>query len=648
MQRRKFLQNTGAIAAGSLLINGIPVRAIAQGGPTFTCQNIADRVYVMINLFGANDTLNTVIPVSQYSTYATNRPTLKIAEAGTANGYIPLDTTLPLNRQSGLHPTLTAFKTLYDAGKLNLVHGVGYQDNNRSHFKSDDLWNTNGDSIPANFNYDSGWAGQLFDYRYPGLLGNPTAQMADPPCVELGSTNGSILFQTSTNKNASILLTANDVGSYYNTLISVGGPTPATFPTSDYGLDTKYIDDVQKVSSAYGQRIQSVFNAGNNSAVAYPSNNYLASQLKTVARLIKGGSKTSMYTVHHYGYDTHGAQVTTGVGNSHLGAHANLLTELSQAVLAFQNDLAALGLEDRVITSTHSEFGRTIDENSGKGTDHGGVSTMFIIGKGVKPGVTGNPIDLGQVYERGLTDLQYDYRRIFSAIMQDFLGNGNQPMTAGRMGNFLANKAPIIAPSYISPESCYINQVALPVTLVSLDAILQDDKKVKVAWKTSSETNCKSFDVEHSTDGNNWKHLGNVNGNNNSSIERVYSFMHTSPASGRNYYRLWQYDYFGSRKMYGPTSVSIKENVGLTMAAFPNPAITDFNITIQAEKAQIGYIQLLDMQGHLLLRMQTPIAQGFNKFNFTTAQLKGFKGQIIIHLRTSMQIERTIKQIIAR
>jgi uncharacterized protein (DUF1501 family) len=645
MQRREFLKNSGKVGVGSLLLNGIPVSGFSSpNSPNFTCQEIRDRILVMVNLFGANDTLNTVVPIQQYDIYAANRPTIKIPDTG-ANKYLVLDTTLPANQQTALHPIMTPFKTLYDQGKLNVVHGVGYLNNNRSHFKSDDLWNTAGDVSPANFNFDSGWAGQLFEFRYPGLLGSTTPALPDPPCVELGSTNGSLLFQTSTNNNASLLLTNSNVSSFYNTLVSVGGISPASFPASDYGLEMKYVDDVQKLSNVYAQRIQTVFNAGNNSTVVYPNSN-IANQLKTVARLIKGGSKSSIYMVHQYGFDTHGAQVVTG--DSTTGLHTNLLKDLTEAVKAFQDDIALLGFEDRVVTATHSEFGRTIDENSGVGTDHGGVSTMFIIGKGVKPGVTGTPIDLSpsKVSDRALTDLQYDYRRVWSALLQDFMGHGIQPMTAARMQDYVATKAPIVATTHIAPPSCYINQIVLPITITYLKANLQPSGIAEVLWETSSESNCKEFEVEHSTDSLFWSILGKVNGNGNSSTPKNYTYLHTNPIVGKNFYRLWQIDLNGSRRQYGPVVLNVKDKAGFTVKNYPNPAIFDFNVTITADKKQKALIQFFDAQGHLLMQDSIVINNGFNKYNYLTNKFGGFKGEMIIYVQTEFNIKKTMKQII--
>ena len=647
MKRRIFLKNSSAVAAGSLILNGIPVQGMAAKAfsPSFTCSDVKDRIFVMVNLFGANDTLNTVIPTNFYSEYAGFRNDIKITGT-TAAPLLTLDTANNIN-PTKLHPIMTPFKELYMQGKLNVVHGVGYANNNRSHFKSDDLWNTAGDTTASNINYNSGWAGQLFDHRYPGLLGSTTPALPDPPCIELGATNGSILFQTANNTNSSVLLTYNNATNYYNTLISVGGPAPATYPATDYGIDLKYINDTQQLANIYAARIQNVFNAGTNtSAVVYP-NTFIANQLKTVARLIKGGSKTNMYTVHQFGFDTHVAQVDAT--NSSAGSHANLLKELTEAVKAFQDDITALGFEDRVITTTHSEFGRTVDQNGGKGTDHGGVSTMFIIGKGVKPGITGSPINLGAAFidDRALTDLQYDYRQVWAAVLQDFMGHDVQPMTAARMNTYLPTKAPIIATSHLVDPTCYINQNnALPITLAYLNAKLLTDGNASIEWQTSSELNCKEFEIQHSMDGSNWNFIGIVDANGNSTISRNYSLIHNAPKPGVNFYRMVQKDFNGKTALYGPVQLRVKDKGGFTVKNYPNPAVFDFYLAITSEIKQRAAVQFYDIQGHLLLQKVINIEKGFNKFNYLTSEFKGYKGELIVYLKTELNQTTTLKQFL--
>lgn len=633
MKRRDFIRSAGVLSLGSFVLNGIPVKG-SPLPPAFSCQDVEGRVFVMINLFGANDTLNTVVPVEQYGLYANARPKIRIMDSG-VHKYLELDKTLPLHQQTALHPVMTSFKELYDEGKLNIVHGVGYPNSNRSHFKSNDLWNTAGDSTPENFNFVSGWAGELFESRYPGVLGNPNASMPDPPCIEMGATSSSLLFQTSSDNNASVLLTNSDVSSYYSSMVGVGGPPPVNLPGGNYGVDIAYIYEIQKLSNTYAQRIQTIFNAGANSTVEYPDT-AIASQLKTVARLIKGGAKSNMYTVHHNGYDTHGVQVVNG--SSHLGIHANLLRDLSEAVKAFMDDIAALGIDDRVIITTHSEFGRTIDENAGMGTDHGGVSTMFVIGKGVRPGITGTPIDLTKTTTRALTDLQYDYRSVWAAVLQDFMGHGPQPMSAARMGAFTSSKAPVIADEYKVAASCYINGALdveagpLPVVVSDFLVRLLPSGRSKISWETRSESNCKEFVVEYSRDNERWATIGAIAGRGDSSVLQHYEMEHDSPSPGVNFYRLWQVSFDGDRQLHGPLQLTVNGGKGIEVKVYPNPAVKDINVAITTNQDQEMLLNIFDIQGHLLHRRQVQAIKGFNKINIPVSTFKRYKGEVMLQI----------------
>jgi hypothetical protein len=144
-------------------------------------------------------------------------------------------------------------------------------------------------------------------------------------------------------------------------------------------------------------------------------NNTLSGQLQIIANLIHGGAKTKVYLVRLGGFDTHAGQVESY--DATMGSHAALLYHISSAMKAFQDDLKARGIDDRVLSVTTSEFGRRIASNGSFGTDHGVGAPLFIFGKSVLPGINGvNP---------NLNDdnvaMQYDYRQVFATIMKDWM-----------------------------------------------------------------------------------------------------------------------------------------------------------------------------------------------------------------------------------
>jgi hypothetical protein len=194
-------------------------------------------------------------------------------------------------------------------------------------------------------------------------------------------------------------------------------------PNTDQGAELNFIIGVEQSVDAYSQRITQVFNAGTNSITSYPTlqGETLSDQLKTIARLIKGGCKTKIYLCQLGGFDLHHNEVVNTATST--GDHANLLNYLSGSVKTFMDDLDGLGLADQVIACTFSEFGRCAAENGSYGTDHGTQAPMFLFGKNVKAGVLGTNVNLSDLTtDHQLKNVQHDYRRIFATLLQDWLG----------------------------------------------------------------------------------------------------------------------------------------------------------------------------------------------------------------------------------
>lgn len=449
MNRRHFLKNSAALGFYPLLAGGLPVRSMAATSPLYLnpCE-VTDRSMVIIFLNGGNDIINTTVPLNQMSEYANFRPDIRLPE----NSLITLDQNLPDAQQIGLHPALSGFKDLYDDGMLSVVQRVGYAQPNKSHFKSLDNWLTGSGGNLSNV--PTGWVGRFFQDRYPGYTGNPFLGEPDPLGILFGNMN-STGFHTFEEHNYEINLSGQDPAGFYTLISSLGGAPLTDFPNTEHGEMLQHIMSIDSSVNVYAQRISETFGNGTN-AVSYPNNN-LGDQLKTIARMLNGGSRTKIFMATTGGFDTHGGEVDPL--DTTQGRHAGLLGGIGSAMTAFQDDLAGLGLDNKVVTVIFSEFGRKIIQNGSYGTDHGTLSSMFVIGKGVEAGVHGDNIDLNIQDNPGApnaSQLQNDYRTVFASLLQEWLGASDNSLNSTFLSPGLINNRPnLINPSNLVPPECY-------------------------------------------------------------------------------------------------------------------------------------------------------------------------------------------------
>jgi len=403
MKRRDFLGK--AIPAGIILptlINGFSMKAFAASSllsaltaaPTET-----DHVFVIIQLNGGNDGLNTVIPLDQYDNLANARSNIIIPK----NKILTLD-----NYNTGLHPALAGLKSLYSEGQLQVVQSVGYPQPNFSHFRATDIWLSASD---ATQNLNSGWIGRYLGEEYQNFpIGYPNTVMPDPLALQIGSFISPAFQGPSVNMGMAI----TDPANFYNLINGIVDPAP----NSNAGKELTYIRQVAQQTQQYADVIKNAA-AKVTSQKAYPADNTLANQLKIVSRLIAGGLKTRMYMVNIGGFDTHAQQVIAGATET--GYHAQLLAKVSDAIKAFMDDLKYLGASRRVVGMTFSEFGRRIKSNSSAGTDHGAAAPLFVFGESVQAGVLGtNPIINSLVNTADNIPMQYDFRSIYSTILESW------------------------------------------------------------------------------------------------------------------------------------------------------------------------------------------------------------------------------------
>lgn len=449
MKRRDFLRLTSLAGSGLLLnLNGIKLHAMEQN---YFLNNLAksssnDRILVLIQLHGGNDGLNMVIPIDGYGHYYNYRPNIAIPQTGSRK-YITLDPNLPGNRQVGLHPDMVAAKAMYDDGKMAIVQNVSYENMNGSHFRSRDIWYMGGD---YNEYFSSGWMGRYLEHLYPGYPeGYPSPQVPDPLAIEIG-TGVSLAFHR--NEGIPMGLSVQDPNAFYNLINSVGGELPISLPDTHAGEEIEYIMQIERQSNNYAERLRDVYNAGTNSSTIYPDlypfvapssaiSNPLAPQLKIVSRLISGGIGTKIFLCRIGGFDTHANQVVNN--NTTMGGHAALLYHISSAVKAFYEDLGNLGLADRVLTMTFSEFGRRVASNASYGTDHGNAAPMLIFGTCLNPGVYGTNPDLLNL-QNGNIPMQHDYRQVFSAVVKDWFGASDAAIEAVEFEDYIDNRVDYI------------------------------------------------------------------------------------------------------------------------------------------------------------------------------------------------------------
>jgi uncharacterized protein (DUF1501 family) len=235
--------------------------------------------------------------------------------------------------------------------------------------------------------------------------------MPDPLGIQIGSTT-SLTFQ---GPSVSMGMSISNPTSFYNLLAGIEDPAP----NNNAGRELKYIRLVAKQTSAYTTVVKAAADAVTQQA-PYPTPNPLADQLKIVARLIKGGLKTKIYQVNYGSFDTHSQQTSTT--DPTVGAHATLLKNVSDAIKAFQDDLKFLGIEERVMGMTFSEFGRRIKSNSSTGTDHGAAAPMFLFGTNVVPKLWGdNPTIPATVNVNDNIPMQYDFRSVYASMLENWL-----------------------------------------------------------------------------------------------------------------------------------------------------------------------------------------------------------------------------------
>ena len=363
-----------------------------------------DPVLVILQLTGANDYLNTIVPYTN-GLYWDNRPKVNIPE----------DLVVPIDDELAFRSDMDSFKGLYDQGKLAIINGIGFEDSPRSHFRAMDIWHT---CEPDKIGID-GWVAKVIRDLDPGgenvLKGVNFGQGLPRAMTMRGVSVTSVNHLATYGVFSSVRSSEQERAQLLDSFARMYAPAIGTGPTMEYlgqtGLDAlKGAAIIKDAPELY------------SSTVEY-GNTAISTALKDVAQVHLAGLGTQVFYTSYGPFDTHFNQS---------GSHAKLWIDVSEAVDGFFADLREHDAGENVVMMVFSEFGRRVRDN-GTGTDHGAAGVAFAIGDRVKGGMYGaypslKPEDLTQ----GDLAPSYDFRGFYSTLVDKWLGLDPVPIVGGQ------------------------------------------------------------------------------------------------------------------------------------------------------------------------------------------------------------------------
>ncbi|KIC02572.1 Twin-arginine translocation pathway signal sequence domain protein precursor [Flavobacterium sp. JRM] len=367
MNRRNFISITGTFTGGMLLL---PDFLHAYGSQNSLV--IGEQCVVFVQLNGGNDGLNTFIPCDNPLYYDLRT---KIA--------LGKDVVVGKNKGMAFHPSLKDFAQMQQNGDLTVIQNVGYPEPIRSHFRSQEIWQTATDS---NKYINEGWLGRYLDLQCKehqataginlDTIDNLALKGVEPNSITVKDPNR---FKVKIDKEENVTLSNNP-----------------------------QLDFVRKIANSViegSDEIQKAL-AKSKTEISYPKTD-LSKNLEWIGRLIKGNLNSKVYYTSLGGFDTHDNQ---------LAIHEKKLADLNDALYAFYQDLKQAQLLQNVTVVVFSEFGRRVKDN-GNGTDHGTAAPMFIIGGNNKGTILGNNPDLSNL-DNGDLKYEIDFRSVYASLLQ--------------------------------------------------------------------------------------------------------------------------------------------------------------------------------------------------------------------------------------
>ena len=365
-----------------------------------------DPVLVILQLTGANDYLNTIVPYTN-SLYWDNRPKVNI----------PQDLVLPIDDELAFRSEVEQFKDIYDKGNMAIIHGVGFQNSPRSHFRAMDIWHT---CEPESIGID-GWVAKVIrdlDLNGENVLKGVNFGQGLPRAMAMRGvpvTSVNNLATYGVFSSVRSLASEDERTQLLDSFARMYAPAIGTGPTMEYlgqtGLDALKGADVIKLAP---ERYSSTIEYANNA---------IAKSLKDVAQVHLADLGTQVFYTSHGPFDTHFDQS---------GSHAKLWIEISGALDSFFADLKEHNASENVVVMLFSEFGRRVKDN-GTGTDHGAAGAAFVIGDRVNGGMYGEyPSLKTEDLTQGDLAPNYDFRGFYASLVDKWLGLDPIPIVGGK------------------------------------------------------------------------------------------------------------------------------------------------------------------------------------------------------------------------
>jgi len=399
---KRTLQTSSLLALGSVVPDFLARTAqAAEPGK--------DNILVVVELNGGNDGLNTVIPYAD-DLYHKARPTLRRTK----------EQVIKLNDHVGLNPSMGSFGQMWQQGQLAVLQGIGYPNPDRSHFESMDIWQM---ADPTR-KLGTGWLGRS-SQELAGKGGIPIMNVGPTKLPLALQAPGSGAISINNRQPYRFELGGGTAERHKARRQLIEGLAKREDGEQESMLQFVVRRQVQTLTTL--DRLTEVLKNLRNDQFYYGRGGMVAGdkalqlKLQMVAQLIQQDFGTRVFYVMRDDFDTHSGQAEP---------HGNLLAEVADSVNTFFQTLKATGHDKRVRVMTFSEFGRRVEENASKGTDHGTASCMFVAGPSVKGGVIGEHPSLSNL---DFGDLKYhtDFRRVYATLLDSWLGVSSQNVLPG-------------------------------------------------------------------------------------------------------------------------------------------------------------------------------------------------------------------------